>query len=1049
MGAEREEEERLAAAREISTEALGLPAEELKRFLDQRCGDDQVLQALVRDLMSGQLASATENHEPAADEERSEGSSPRLLSNVQFPMTIGGFRLLGRLGKGGMGEVYAAEEVETGRPVALKVLTEQRFSSTDARQRFLREARVAASISNPHCVFLYGVHEIDGEPALSMERMSGETLADHVNIADPPGVRQAVDWCCEILEGLEEAWQSGVIHRDVKPENCFVGADGAIKVGDFGLSRSLDPDSRLTRTGAFVGSPVYSAPEQIKGQVVDIRADLYSVGATLFTLLTGEPPHHGRNIGEVLARALSESPRNVRSLRADVPRGLARVIKKALRINPRRRFRTHASMLEALRPFGSVPMPMASRVGRAIAFVIDLYAFLVLAALITLGASQFGLGAVAPGWVLPIWVVLLFAISEGLLGFSPAKALFGFRVQDTRYGSASLRGALIRIVMLLLLFTAPSFLLAVLYHLGLAGDGGDPPQELVFLGIPLGVILIISTMRARNGGRGLHEILSRTRTVDVRKRGRSKPAPDRTLDLIDSTHPLAGSTVGDFLILGGLAGDPKHELLLASDERLGRRVWLRRQPSDRGSGVATAARAPFVVHWLAAVQQGTETFDVYEAPPGEPLADRVRRTGALPWREAGPVVAQIGEIFSVLEEATTATQFWLSPRGQLRWFPFPLGGSREDAREPIELERALLREVLLGDECGARELPQDLPLQVEPAVRGILQPDVKPHEIRDHARNIAGAATQPLEVPRSPLKALLTSYLVPVAWMIGLLFAFLLVRAEVMTETMTARLTWDLLATESGTPAVAGAERHDEAAHMLLLAHYGRRVKAPELERALSEEVESQQSPTRTRHEIRKLHALAKDRFGTVSGDQVNRALEHLRNDCAGERGIELLRAIEEPQRQAVHQFVEKKILGDKDYSDQWEAWKLAVLGRRFNLSCVADWMLLLSVLSGMVSLLLRGAVSHHILGLVARARRTGRRASRLRCAVRALIPMLPAAVVLMAISDLEQQGARTALGLAVIAAWAVGVVANYASSMITPGISLLDRIAGTRLVRR
>jgi hypothetical protein len=173
------------------------------------------------------------------------------------------------LGRGGMGDVYEAEHIEQGRRVALKVLN-QRLSERDDRARFLREGQLAASINHPHTVYIFGSEEVDGIPTISMELLPGGTLKDRVKEHGPLPPSVAVDTILQAIAGLDAMHAVGVLHRDVKPSNCFADADGSVKVGDFGLSIStLARDvSQLTVTGAFLGTPQFAAPEQTQGRPV-------------------------------------------------------------------------------------------------------------------------------------------------------------------------------------------------------------------------------------------------------------------------------------------------------------------------------------------------------------------------------------------------------------------------------------------------------------------------------------------------------------------------------------------------------------------------------------------------------------------------------------------------------------------------------------------------------------------------------------------------------------------------------------------------------------
>jgi serine/threonine protein kinase len=236
------------------------------------------------------------------------------------------------LGRGGMGDVYEAEHIEQGRRVALKVLN-QRLSGRDDRARFLREGQLAASMNHPHTVYIFGSEEIDGIPTIAMELLSGGTLKDRVKEHGPLPPAVAVDAILQVIAGLDAMHAVGVLHRDVKPANCFVDIDGTVKVGDFGLSIStLARDvSQLTITGAFLGTPQFAAPEQLRGDPLDVRADIYAVGATLYYLLTGRPPFDDSHVLALVTRIATEAPRSPRALVPSLREGSPRSFCAALR----------------------------------------------------------------------------------------------------------------------------------------------------------------------------------------------------------------------------------------------------------------------------------------------------------------------------------------------------------------------------------------------------------------------------------------------------------------------------------------------------------------------------------------------------------------------------------------------------------------------------------------------------------------------------------------------------------------------------------------------
>jgi len=266
---------------------------------------------------------------------------------------FGHYKVLSLLGQGGMGAVYEAQDTETGRRVALKVLG-QALDSPEARERFFREGRSAASINHPNSVYVFGTEEIAGTPVISMELVPGGTLQDLVRTHGPLPPTEAVNAVLQVIEGLQAAQRVGILHRDVKPSNCFVSTGGNVKVGDFGLSISsmVRTEPALTATGAFLGTPTFSSPEQLRGDELNARSDMYSVGATLYFLLTGRSPFDGKNVVQLLATILERRPVSPRQLRQSVPKGLASVVMRCLEKRPEDRYRSYEELARALAPYG-------------------------------------------------------------------------------------------------------------------------------------------------------------------------------------------------------------------------------------------------------------------------------------------------------------------------------------------------------------------------------------------------------------------------------------------------------------------------------------------------------------------------------------------------------------------------------------------------------------------------------------------------------------------------------------------------------------------------
>jgi hypothetical protein len=248
---------------------------------------------------------------------------------------LGGYRVLRMLDAGGMGVVFQAEDVALARPVAIKVMRPQLAQDPQARERFLREARAAAKVKSDHVVTIHQVGEDRGAPFLSMELLQGEPMDVWLRRGCRPNVPQILRLAREIAMGLAAAHERGLIHRDVKPGNVWLEAPtGRVKLLDFGLARPVSQDAHLTQSGTIMGTPAYMAPEQARGQKVDARADLFSLGCVLYQLCTGRLPFTGENAMDVLMALATETPRLVRELNPDIPERLSGLVARLLSKDP-------------------------------------------------------------------------------------------------------------------------------------------------------------------------------------------------------------------------------------------------------------------------------------------------------------------------------------------------------------------------------------------------------------------------------------------------------------------------------------------------------------------------------------------------------------------------------------------------------------------------------------------------------------------------------------------------------------------------------------------
>lgn len=264
------------------------------------------------------------------------------------------YRIGAELGTGGMGRVYAAEDTKLGRRVAVKVLPPDMAADRERLERFRREARIVAALNHPNIVTLFSVEEAGGVRFLTMELVEGETLGESI---PPDGLEQEsiVDFAGQLADALAAAHERGVVHRDLKPANVMAAADGKLKILDFGLAKLRAPesderrDSTLTMEGKVLGTVPYMAPEQVLGETVDPRTDLFSLGVILYEMATGRRPFRGGSNAELISSILRDAPEPITGLRSDLDPALERVAMRLLEKEPQRRFQTAIEVRDELR----------------------------------------------------------------------------------------------------------------------------------------------------------------------------------------------------------------------------------------------------------------------------------------------------------------------------------------------------------------------------------------------------------------------------------------------------------------------------------------------------------------------------------------------------------------------------------------------------------------------------------------------------------------------------------------------------------------------------
>jgi eukaryotic-like serine/threonine-protein kinase len=254
----------------------------------------------------------------------------------------GRYRIMRKLGSGGMANVYLAEDQELGRRVAIKILNDRHAGDEQFVERFRREAKNAASLSHPNIVSIYDRGEAEGTYYIAMEYLSGKSLKELILERGPAPMSVAVDYARQILAALRFAHRNGIVHRDIKPHNVLVDSEGHAKVTDFGIARA--GASQMTEEGSIIGTAQYLSPEQARGTQVDQTSDLYSLGIVLYEMLTGTVPFTGDSPVEIAMKHLSATPPSLSLKRPDVPRALDQVVLRALAKEPAARYQSAEEM---------------------------------------------------------------------------------------------------------------------------------------------------------------------------------------------------------------------------------------------------------------------------------------------------------------------------------------------------------------------------------------------------------------------------------------------------------------------------------------------------------------------------------------------------------------------------------------------------------------------------------------------------------------------------------------------------------------------------------
>ena len=255
---------------------------------------------------------------------------------IMIGQTISHYRIAEKLGEGGMGVVYKAEDTRLKRTVALKFLSAQALGNEEEKSRFLREAQAAALLDHPNIAAVHDIEDANGQTFIAMAFVDGPTLTEKIEDR-PLKLNEALDLAIQICEGLKEAHDEGVTHRDIKPANVMLTRKGRVKITDFGLAH-LAGRSKLTKSGTTLGTPAYMSPEQALSEETDRRSDIWSLGVTLYQMIAGRPPFESEHEQAIVYSIINEPHEPLTAVRSGLPMELDRIASKALAKRPDERY---------------------------------------------------------------------------------------------------------------------------------------------------------------------------------------------------------------------------------------------------------------------------------------------------------------------------------------------------------------------------------------------------------------------------------------------------------------------------------------------------------------------------------------------------------------------------------------------------------------------------------------------------------------------------------------------------------------------------------------
>jgi tetratricopeptide (TPR) repeat protein/tRNA A-37 threonylcarbamoyl transferase component Bud32 len=355
---------------ELYYQALSKPEGERAQFLESACGGDSELLREVQDLLAHYQKASEFMASPALDVAArmvARSKDDATLSPIQPGQTILHYHIISKIGRGGMGEVYKAEDSKLRRKVAIKFLLSKDLRNEVVRLRFLREARAASALNHPNIITIHSVDEALGLDFIVMEYVEGETLRAMIE-RGPLDLSRLLDWGMQMADALAAAHSIGLIHRDIKSANILVTPRGQAKLLDFGLAKAIRPSAtpvvnedtsltlRLTDSGLVVGTVAYMSPEQTRGEVLDARTDIFSLGVVLYEMATGRLPFSGPSVLSIMHEIAAVDPTPPSAINPNLPRGFNLIIESALAKQKERRYASASEFAEALRGLKGAPL---------------------------------------------------------------------------------------------------------------------------------------------------------------------------------------------------------------------------------------------------------------------------------------------------------------------------------------------------------------------------------------------------------------------------------------------------------------------------------------------------------------------------------------------------------------------------------------------------------------------------------------------------------------------------------------------------------------------